>query len=108
MSNLRDVGRIEYRSEDPGNPVPTWSTFAGGVRCEVISVGGGEKVRGHQVEETTKFVVRVRYRDGITSAMRFVPETGPFAGRTLNIDAVQLEDFRVSGSPLCLQLHCKE
>jgi len=107
-NQLREVATIEQRSESTGNPVPSWEAFAEGVRCEILSVGGGEKIRGHQVEETTRFVVRLRYRSGLTSAMRVAVHTGPFTDRTLNIDSVKVEDHRVAGAPLMVQLHCKE
>lgn len=48
--------------------------------CEVLSVGGGERVRGVQIEAGIDTVVAMRFRNDLDPTMQIVHD-----GRSLNI-----------------------
>jgi SPP1 family predicted phage head-tail adaptor len=82
-----------------GEPNPSYTTLAANVPAEVIETGGGEYLRGRQIEAGVNAVVTIRYRDDITPRMRV-----KYGARYLNIEsAIDPTGYRSE-----LQLTCKE
>jgi SPP1 family predicted phage head-tail adaptor len=80
---LRHRINLQTATQTPdaaGQLSPTWSTTYANEPAEVIETGGGEAVRGQQIDATATHLVRIRYRAGITELMRIVWGT-----RTLNV-----------------------
>jgi len=85
--------------DELGQPVPTWTTVAANLPAEILGVGGGETIRGQQVDAGITSVVTIRYRSGLSPKMRIVHNS-----RNLNIAKVNDPDgFRRE-----LLLHCSE
>lgn len=63
-----------------GQPSRVWVTLPGAesLPAEVVSVAGGEKLRGRQVAAETTVVATVRYRSGIDATQRVVYESGTY------------------------------
>lgn len=66
-----------------GEPNPSYSTYARSLWAEVIETGGGEYIRGRQVEAHISALVTIRYRNDINPTMRI-----KYGSRYLNILSV--------------------
>jgi len=55
-----------------GQPVVTWADWLVNEPCHFNPTGGGESTRGRQVEENTRAIFTVNYRDGYTSNMQII------------------------------------
>lgn len=55
-----------------GAQTETWSTFAANVAAEVSVLSGVEAFRAKQVQPEASSMVTLRYRSGVTAAMRFL------------------------------------
>ena len=83
--DLRTRGIIESPIDTPndtGEPVRTWATFAN-AWAEVKPLAGREQFLAQQDASLVQYRVRLRYRAGITPAMRFRA-----GSRILDIEAV--------------------
>lgn len=76
-----------------------------GIPCTIVTVSGDETYRGRQLEPHISHVVEMRFRSGISAAMRLVAAGGIYNGRTLNI--VSVRPVRRSNVPY-LELYCRE
>lgn len=77
--DLRHVISIQAKIETTdlyGGQIFTWANVAAGVRCKKTPLSGKEKMqsRAEYSEISTRF--RMRYRSGVTPAMRIVESTG--------------------------------
>jgi SPP1 family predicted phage head-tail adaptor len=99
--DLRTRGIIESPVDTPndtGEPVRTWATFAN-AWAEVKPLSGREQFLAQQDASLVQYRVRLRYRAGITPAMRFRVET-----QILDIEAVlQPDGQRIETQLLCLE-----
>ena len=68
--------KVETTDEEYGGKVFSWSTVISGVRCKVVPVSGKEMITAgaEQSQIRTRFFMRYRY--GVTSAMRVVDKSG--------------------------------
>jgi SPP1 family predicted phage head-tail adaptor len=87
--------------DSSGQPIPAWNAITDGtnVRAEVVPVGGGERIRGVQIEPGITTVVTIRWRANVTPECRVIHGT-----RTLNI--VRADD--PNGRKEMLLLQCNE
>lgn len=82
---LRKRIEIQRRSsvqDDFGQPLTSWTTFAA-TNAEFEPLNGRELVAAQAVQSEVTHTVTIRYRAGITPAMRI-----KYAGRLFNIHAV--------------------
>lgn len=87
---LRHRGRLEQMTETTdqgGGRVEGWATVHN-VRCDVEGLGGNEQLRAMSAGVTQPHRVTMRYRPGVTAAMRFVEEH-PDGDRIHNITSVR-------------------
>ena len=83
---LRDRVTIQVRSsvdDAAGEPVLGWTDFATGVHGNVNDMTGKEYIAAQEVTNAVNTTIIIRYREGITAAMRAVSR-----GVTYNIMAV--------------------
>lgn len=73
----------------------------GTVWGEVLAVGGGERVRGTQIEAGVNTLVTIRFRDDVTSRMRFA-----IVGTERKLNIVRAVDPDMSREKLVCQ--CSE
>lgn len=75
VGSMRERITIQTKTEtqdDAGQPVVTWANYLVNEPCEYRPTSGGETLRGRQVEEGTKAVFTVRYRDGYSADQQIV------------------------------------
>ncbi len=84
---------------DDGQPSGEYEDFLTGVPAQIRGVGGGEFIRGVQVQAGITNLITIRFRDDVTPNMRVI-----YGERTLNIQAA----IDPEGRRRELQLHCKE
>ena len=93
--NLRDL--VTFRA-DTSDPSEQNSTYDGvtleNVPCEVRDVGGGELIRGHQVEADITHVIRTRRYDLLYKDRKPHRLRADFDGLELNVRRVLLGDDR--------------
>lgn len=82
---LRHYIDIQYENSSAdgnGQLIPSWTNITNGtnIPAEVLAVGGGERVRGQQIEAGVTTLVTMRYRSDVTALMRIV-----HGSRNLNI-----------------------
>lgn len=65
-----------------GGPV-VWNLFADGVAAAVVPLTGRERIAAMQVSAALTHRVEIRYRPGLSEAMRVV-----YGGRVFNVTAV--------------------
>lgn len=82
-----------------GQQTITWSTIAELVPVQLLGVGGGEVFRGRQIQSGVDSVIRMRYRAGLTTQMRF-----KYGNRYLYIDRI----LNACGMNRLLEIHCRE
>jgi len=99
-------GRLRHRIdvEDATTPTdgetnPTYSTAIANLHAEVRETGGGEIIRGRQVEAGINAVITLRYRDDISPRQRI-----KYGSRYYNI----VSQVDPSGLRRELVLSCKE
>ena len=83
---LRDRVTIQVRSstdDAAGEPALTWTDFAVGIHGNVNDMTGKEYIAAQAVTNAVNTTIVIRYRAGITAAMRAVSR-----GVTYNIQAV--------------------
>lgn len=101
---------IQTDTSTDDNPQPVYEgTLVTNWPATVKSVGGGEIIRGRQIEPHINWVVECHWGGaikGVRQSMRVLVEAGEFIGRLLNIEKVLPEE--VAGQPHMLQLHCTE
>lgn len=99
--------RIDIQENTPspdanGQPVASWSDVYSRLPAEVMGVGGGESLRGDQVEAIVDSIIRIRYPRTTTLP---APEMRVLLnGRTLNVVRV----LDKTGDRRELFLMCKE
>ena len=94
-----NIETATFAADSSGQLIPTWSVKHRGVSAEVLGVGGGEYVRGQQVEAGINTLVRIRAQLNPNATHRIV-----IGDRTLNVDRV----IDLTGRQWELWLHCKE
>jgi head-tail adaptor len=106
--SMRDLVSIRSDTSTIDDPDPDWTgtAIATGVLCDIRSVGGGEVLRGRQIESSIKYVVSLRNRTDVTQLMRLEVTGGPFTGKYLQVE--KLTTWRERGRPLMLDLDCTE
>lgn len=84
-----------------GEPATTWSNLSHGtsVPCQVLSVSGGEKRRGQQIEANVTTLVTMRFRSDLDATMRL-----KYGDRYLNV----VRAYDPDGSRVQTILQCKE
>jgi len=73
--SLRHTGTIEQQTksqDSTGAIVPTWTTYASGVRASIEPISGREFFSASQVQSNVTTRIRIRYTEGVTPKMRFV------------------------------------
>jgi len=98
--------RLKHRVdiEEPTTPStgetnPTYSALVRRVPAEVLETGGGERVRGRQIEAGIDAVITIRYRSDVTPVMRL-----KYGSRYFNI----VRAIDRTGRTRALELLCKE
>lgn len=102
----RNIGRIEHRTEAAGVLTPNWETFAADVRLAIEAMKrqeGDEQARGKRIEANPRYLIKMRYRAGVTHAMRIVVEHGMYAGRIFNLRAIRPRDDGTQASELVIE-----
>lgn len=92
---------IERRTtvqDDAGQPLDVWSTVLA-CRADLRHLSGLESIRADGVASIVKASARIRYRTGITAAMRLTAE-----GTTYNIVAVMPDVARHQYVDLALEV----
>lgn len=92
------VQQPTHTQDADGQPIPTWSTRFASEPASFVYTGGGQILRGRQVEEGIIAVFTVRYRDGYSTTDRIV-----FDGVTYGIVHVR----PVMGLSRYIELHCR-
>lgn len=82
-----------------GEIEPTYASYATNLPAEVMETGGGETIRGRQIEAGINAVVTLRYRSDVTPRMRV-----KWGTRYLGI--VSIGD--PTGQKIITMLSCKE
>ncbi len=77
--------------------VSSWTDVFKNEPCSFVPGGGGEAVRGRQLEENVRAVFELNYRDGYTTKMRVV-----FGTETFGITYVN----RIDGIDRYIELVC--
>jgi len=72
MRNRITIQTQTETQDETGQPVVTWANWLVNEPCDYKPTGGGETVRGRQVEEGTRAIFTVNYRDGYTASMQIV------------------------------------
>lgn len=105
---FRDIVNLRDDSATGDNPNPdyTGAAFAKGVPADIEAVGGGETIRGRQIEGNIKYVVTMRYRDDVTQTTRVEVAGGIYKDKILNV--VKINPRRDRGRPPLLELDCTE
>ena len=99
---LRDTITIQVRSstdDAAGEPVLSWTDFAANIHANVTDMTGKEFVSGQAILNAVTTTVVIRYRVGVTAAMRVVSR-----GVIYNIQAVlEPENKRREMHLVCLR-----
>lgn len=66
-----------------GGSTLSWTNVATGISAAIEPLRGGERLRAMQLEDSITHKVTIRYRAGVTAAMRIL-----FGARVFNIRAV--------------------
>ncbi len=82
-----------------GQPIKGWTARHANVQARVMDVGGGEIIRGQQIEAHITTVVETRFLAGVKAT-----DSIAYGTRTLNIDKVLNPD----GIERVHFYHCKE
>lgn len=100
MLNQRiSVEAAAWSQDASGQRIATWVPTFSKLPAKVESVTGGEILRGRQVSAEATTMFTIRYRAGVTTAMRV-----KFEGRTLGI--VRVSD--PYGDRRELRIECRE
>lgn len=106
----RDRITIQTNASTADNPAQTWTgTLVTNWPCTIKSVGGGEQIRGRQIEPHITWVVEAHWGGDIkdvTQAMRILVTAGEYTNRILNIEKI-LPVSRV-GKPHIMSMDCTE
>lgn len=106
MGAFRHFVNIERNTptqdSDTGEQLASWAAIASSVPCEIVAVGGGETVRGRQMDATATTFVRMHHpQDTFTPTPL---DRVVFGSRNLNI----LRAYDPTGLRQELHLQCKE
>jgi len=71
LKNRMTIQQQSATQDEIGQPVSTWTTFAT-VWAEIRHKSGMESIKSGEVTSTVKASIRVRYKAGVTAAMRVV------------------------------------
>ena len=84
-----------------GEPAQTWQSIRSGrnVPVEILAVGGGERIRGQQIEATATTMLMMHFRDDVSPRMRV-----RVGDRVLGI----VRSYDPDGQRRELVLQCKE
>lgn len=104
----RDLVNVQRDGGTDDNPQPSFTTIVyRDVPCEISAVGGGEKIRGRQIEAGVDYVVEMHQLEDLTSPeYRLYVTGGPYLGRILNIVRILPTTFRGRASKVLID--CKE
>lgn len=80
LNNVVDIEQEDPNKNTSWKGEPRWKAVFRNVRCEIKSVGGGERIWGLQMEAGITSAVRMHYHDGVSAKMRLNKQ-----GRLLNI-----------------------
>ena len=82
-------------SSEEGDEAPlfTGTALATDLPCDIDSVSGQESYRGRQLEAGVNYVIRLRYKSGITPKMRVTVTAGIFDGLAMDIRYVQHSSY---------------
>lgn len=113
MIKCGDVGKrkwkvdIETSTETPddhGQRIKSWVNHVASVPAEVLSVSGGEVIRGIQVDANANHLVKCQFIASVTTEMRVKWTPDGATDQYLNIVAKTDK----TGERMEMVLHCKE
>lgn len=70
LKKLIDIESISVTSDGMGAYVESWSTYKKNVWAAIWPVSAKERIQSGKVEAEITHRIRIRYMDGVTSAMR--------------------------------------
>lgn len=104
---FRDRADIQPDTSAAGADAPEYTTsFVEDWPCEIEHVSGNESLRGRQLEANVRYSAKGHWITGVKETMRLSVTAGIYAGRYLNIEAV--EPVVQNGRPVFLRLLCSE
>ena len=105
---FRDVVNLrgDSSTKDKANPGYGGEPFAIGISADIEAVGGGEVIRGRQIEANIKYIVQLRHRTDVTHKTRVEVTGGQYAGSILNV--ARITPRRERGRPPLIELDCTE